>query len=125
MILTIHPLTLKEWLELYDYDADDTLDRFIGYVDFGCGHHTECWEWKGAIQTSQYGQYVIRKKELSINKLAHRFSYEYFIGEIPEGMLVCHKCDNKICINPYHLFLGTHQDNTNDMVSKGRGRWQK
>jgi hypothetical protein len=73
-----------------------------------------CWEWMGFIRPSGYGQ-------VHQNKLAHRVSWELHNGPIPNGVLVLHKCDNKSCVNPDHLFLGSHRDNTQDMMSKGRG----
>lgn len=75
-----------------------------------------CWEWQGAKSGRGYGR-------LSINGeywLSHRLAYVLSRGEIPNGMLVCHTCDNPSCCNPDHLFLGTVKDNADDMVSKGR-----
>lgn len=97
-------------------------DRFLSKI---CTpNENGCKEWTGAIRAG-YGALTIcdRNSKYQYNKVfyAHRISYELFISEIPEGLCVCHKCDNKKCVNPDHLFLGTHKDNISDMMKKGRG----
>ena len=75
-----------------------------------------CWIWTGNCTSGGYGIFWSGKKHVT----AHRASYRLHVGEIPEGMFVCHKCDVPSCVNPEHLFIGTRQDNVNDASSKGR-----
>lgn len=75
-----------------------------------------CWEWIGAKDTRGYGRMIVKGK----NDGSNRIAWQIFYGEIPPHMEICHKCDNTSCVNPNHLFLGTHQDNENDKRDKGR-----
>ena len=78
-----------------------------------------CWAWQGCKHPQGYG--LIRNMpQYLAPRLAHRVSWELHFGPIPDGMLVLHHCDNPACTNPQHLFLGSHQDNSDDMVAKGR-----
>lgn len=78
-----------------------------------------CWLWKGpTCGSGRYGR-VLGKSPFD---MAHRFSYQLFNGIDPGKNLVCHHCDNGLCVNPGHLFLGSVRDNTLDMVKKGRAR---
>lgn len=80
-----------------------------------------CWEWQGSRSKQGYGQ--INRIMLSKHPTTiHRLSWQIHYGEIPEGMCVLHGCDNPPCWKPEHLFLGTHQDNTDDKIQKGRMR---
>ena len=76
----------------------------------------KCWEWKSATVSRGYGYMTAMSKQY----YAHRVSYEIHHGPIDEGMFICHHCDNMICVNPEHLFMGTAKDNTRDMIAKGR-----
>lgn len=77
-----------------------------------------CWLWKGATHKQGYG--LFRSVSNEVMKLAHRVSYELYIGPIPEGIKVLHSCDVTSCVNPSHLFLGTQKDNMKDAATKGR-----
>jgi len=75
-----------------------------------------CWIWTGAKEKKGYGLFRLGTN----NKIASRVSFVLYKGEIPKGKLVCHTCDTPSCVNPDHLFLGTHKENLEDMTKKNR-----
>jgi len=96
-------------------DIDNYAKRFWEKVDIK--EDGECWEWKRCVQSKGYGSVSIGKSRTAG---AHRVAYQLSNGEFPEDLCVLHKCDNRRCCNPSHLFLGTIQDNNRDMCLKGR-----
>jgi hypothetical protein len=86
---------------------------------------TGCWEWTASFARGGYGQFFTSVKDGREWYRAHRFSYIAHKGDIPEGMVVMHECDNPRCVNPDHLRLGTQADNVKDRDEKGRGAFRK
>lgn len=94
----------------------ERMRTFWGNVKIGTPR--ECWPWMGRIEKETgYGKFCWNRHCNS----AHRFAWISVFGEIPSGLFVCHKCDNRTCQNPSHLWLGTAADNNRDMFRKGRG----
>lgn len=100
-------------------EARPVADRLWARVD---RTDSGCWLWTGGRSTArngfQYGVMKVGGKPVR----AHRVAWEVANGPIPAGAFVCHHCDTPLCVNPAHLFLGTHDDNMEDMARKGRGR---
>lgn len=88
--------------------------RFLSYVNLKS--IDECWEWKGTLDTNNYGIFSMNHKLFK----AHRFSYHLANNDYNENLMCCHKCDNPRCVNPNHLWQGSQKENNNDRHIKGR-----
>lgn len=97
----------------------DPRERFDSNVDRSAGADA-CWPWLASRNRAGYGLFSVGKRATRDRSNAHRVAWVFANGPIPVGMWVLHKCDNPPCVNPAHLFLGTHEDNYADRHAKGR-----
>jgi hypothetical protein len=111
---TTHPWTRTAY-------PHDFVTEFIRRVDVRS--RRECWPWRGPVDSSGYGAVSApysRTNPRRITKRAHRVSYEMAHGPIPDGLVIRHKCDNPVCVSPYHLEVGTYADNARDHTLRGK-----
>jgi hypothetical protein len=97
-------------------NQSSTIDIRARFLEKTRRDESGCLIWIGAVNANGYGSIVVGGRA----QTASRVAYELFIGEIPDGLCVCHRCDNPICMEPSHLFAGTNMDNRRDCKEKGR-----
>lgn len=97
-------------------DREAAIERFLAKVQYE--PNTGCWLWAGALMSSGYGHMLHEGRYIG----THRLAYKLFVGDIPDGLVICHRCDVKPCVNPDHLWAGTTQENLIDCRDKGRLR---
>ena len=101
------------------------IDRLWAHIEQGDG----CWPWRGEKCPMGYGRLVIDPSRHTNGKRlkfrAHRCVYESIHGPVPNELIVCHRCNNRLCCNPAHLYVGTHRDNAHDRMVSGRDRRAK
>lgn len=98
-------------------------ERFERYVVRGVSED-DCWGWRGCLSQYGYGRLNLGGRGAGVD-MAHRVAWRLFRGSLPDGMHVLHICDNPICSNPRHLYLGTQRENLRDAVVRRRGRYQR